>query len=91
MYPEIKVKYKNGHNPDLLIRHNGGSEERIDLTKYNDKDGLMNLLNEKGFKKGAPQKDGMENCYGWVSSGECTKNPEFMRMYCKYSCLKYEL
>ena len=91
MYPEIKVKYINGHNPDLVVNPKSKLEERIDLTKYNNKDMLMNLLKEKGFKKEDPQQDKMENCHVWVSSGECTKNPDFMNMYCKYSCLKYEL
>ncbi len=91
MYPEIKVKYINGHNPDLIIHSGSEHEERIDLTKYNNRDMLMNLLKEKGFKKDELQKDKKENCHVWVSSGECIKNPDFMNVYCKHSCLKYEL
>lgn len=90
-YPEIKVKYISGHNPDLLVNSGSQPEERIDLTKYNGRDMLLNLLKEKGFKKTSFQKSKTENCHSRVLNGECTKNPDFMNMYCKYSCLKYEL
>ena len=91
MYPEINVKYKNGRDPELIIYYNDGREERIDLTEYNNKDMIINLLNKKGFEKNTSKKNKIENCHSLVSTGECTKNPDFMGMYCKYSCLKYEL
>jgi len=31
-------------------------------------------------------KDDSEDCTGWASSGECTKNPAFMFGTCKESC-----
>ena len=30
--------------------------------------------------------DDNENCPGWADVGECTKNPNYMLVYCKKSC-----
>mgnify|MGYP000900611236 FL=1 len=88
MYPEIKVKYINGKNPDLVLE-NG---EVIDLTHYKTTEDIHKMLNEKGFdKKESKYSDDGENCFHWARMGECVNNPEYMSENCKYSCYKIEL
>lgn len=51
-YPEIKIRWVGGHNPDLVIFGAGDEEaERIDLTAYRSVESLHALVEEKGFRK----------------------------------------
>lgn len=91
MYPEVTVKFINGHNPDLII--NG--EERIDLTKYKSREELHALFQSKGFTCIAAKfqfpRDKNEHCKEWATLGECKKNALYMNEYCAHSCNKSEL
>lgn len=91
LYPEIRVQWIHGHNPDLLI--NG--EERIDLTKYKSKEELHTYLQSRGFTNVSPRfqfpRDKNENCRDWAQKGDCASNSMYMNEYCSYSCNKSEL
>lgn len=89
LYRDVTLKYIHGKHPELVI----DNQERIDLTKYKSQNELHGLFQSKGFKKGntSPDPDNDSNCSEWAQNGECNKNPEFMKINCKYSCLKIEL
>ena len=89
LYSDVTLKYINGKHPELVI----DNQDRVDLTKYKSQDDLHNLFQSKGFKKEktSPNPDNDSNCSEWAQNGECEKNPTFMKINCKYSCLKIEL
>lgn len=58
LYPQVKIEWIRGHNPDLYVYDGGTAEGRasrvIDLSKYNYKE-LHELFEvELGFRKEAP-------------------------------------
>jgi glycerol-3-phosphate cytidylyltransferase-like family protein len=51
-YPDIKIRWIGGANPDLVIFGEDEKEkERIDLTAYRSIDALHELVRTKGFQK----------------------------------------
>ena len=50
-YDKLTVKYISGHNPDLVIFADDGTEtERINMTPFSTAE-LHELVREKGFQK----------------------------------------
>lgn len=85
-YDMLKVKYISGHNPDLVIYNDDIEIERIDLKKYNTLKDIQNLLNSKHIYPRSSCLDSHQDCHYWSSTGECTKNKNYMEKTCKYSC-----
>jgi hypothetical protein len=90
LYPEIKVEFIVGHNPDLIV----DGKQRIDLTKYKSREELHALFQSLGFVNVNPKfifpRDKNENCKTWFLEGQCTTNALYMREYCSFSCNKAE-
>lgn len=94
LYEGLSVKFIAGHNPDLVIFDENGSEtKRIDLTKYDNTDTIHNLLKDEGFisknsenSKNNENSDDNPECVEWAQRGECEKNPKYMMKTCRHSC-----
>lgn len=85
LYPQISVKWINGHNPDLVI-----DNQRIDLTQYKSKEEIHLMLQSRGFVNISPRfqypRDKNENCKKWAEQKECMTNSMYMNEYCPFSC-----
>ena len=78
-YTNLKVKYIDHHNPDLVLLAKDGSEtHRVDLTRLSSTHSIHKLCQLLGLKEICRDENG--DCRKWASSGECERNPDFMSL-----------
>jgi len=84
-YKNLKVKYINHHNPDLVLLASDGTEtHRVDLTRLSSTHSIHKLCQLLGLKEICRDENG--DCGKWSSSGECESNPDFMSVSCRHAC-----
>ena len=84
-YTNLKVKYIDHHNPDLVLLAKDGSEtHRVDLTRLSSTHSIHKLCQLLGLKEICRDENG--DCRKWASSGECERNPDFMSVSCRHAC-----
>ena len=80
----MSVKYIHGHNPDLIIYHDGVLRERIDLKGVKTRAALEALLNANNVRKKkrtvCVDEHGM--CRAWAEQGLCAR----LQNVCAKSC-----
>ena len=99
-FPSVKVEYKQGAYPTLLLFPELESEaseaESVSLDKWKI-DHITDFLAAKlepgvtradawGAEDQAECMDDSEHCADWASKGECQNNPDYMLESCKKSC-----
>ena len=99
-FPSVKVEYKQGAYPTLLLFPGLESEaseaESVSIDKWKI-DHITDFLAAKlepgvtreaawGAEDEAECVDDSEYCGDWASKGECQNNPEYMLESCKKSC-----
>lgn len=90
LYENLDVRYVAGHNPDLVVTRNDGTElKRIDLKAYPTAEGLHTLLKEEGFET-QELRNKNPDCIAWAKDEECKNNPTFMNKNCAKACHDYE-
>ena len=84
-YKNLKVKYIDHHNPDLVLLAKDGTEtHRVDLTRLSSTHSIHKLCQLLGLKEIC--RDENSDCGKWASSGECESNPDFMSVSCRDAC-----
>ena len=84
-YKNLKVKYIDHHNPDLVLLARDGTEtHRVDLTRLSSTHSIHKLCQLLGLKEICRDENG--DCGKWSSSGECERNPDFMSVSCRQAC-----
>lgn len=84
-YSNLKVKYIDHHNPDLVLLDADDKElHRIDMTRLSSTASMHKLMTLLGLKEICRNENG--SCDSWASSGECERNPSFMQSECRRSC-----
>ena len=84
-YKNLRVKYIDHHNPDLVLLDKHGQEtHRVDLTRLSSTHSIHKLCQLLGLKEICRDENG--DCRKWASSGECERNPDFMSVSCRHAC-----
>ena len=84
-YRNLKVKYIDHHNPDLVLLSEDGSEvNRIDLTRISSTHSIHKLCQMLGLKEIC--RDQNRDCGKWASQGECERNYDYMSVSCRKAC-----
>lgn len=84
-YSNVKVKYINHHNPDLVLLAADESElMRVDLTRLPSISRIHRLMRLLELEEHCTDSD--QRCAEWSKSGECERNPGFMETSCRNAC-----
>lgn len=84
-YQQMKVKYIDHHNPDLILFDKDDVEmQRIDLTRLRTTANIHKLCQMLGLRERC--RDEHSNCADWHKSGQCDANPQFMHQSCRRAC-----
>lgn len=72
-YQQMKVKYIDHHNPDLILFDKDDVEmQRIDLTRLRTTANIHKLCQMLGLRERC--RDEHSNCADWHKSGQCDAN-----------------
>ena len=84
-YTNLKLKYIDHHNPDLvLLDKNGAETHRVDLTRLSSTQSIHKLCQLLGLEENC--RDETAACAKWAAEGECERNADYMSDSCRRSC-----
>ncbi len=84
-YKNLRVKYIDHHNPDLVLLDKHGQEtHRVDLTRLSSTHSIHKLCQLLGLEEIC--RDENRECKTWAGNGECERNKDYMSVSCRNSC-----